>query len=118
MTALILLRTSNGARVLDAPRDFPGYDGRGASKALSIALDRIADACGLTPAGVWHALRSRPMQTVSAGPESPTFAENQLAMRLATMRGEAIDRATEIAKELAKARVAASQFSERKAAVR
>jgi hypothetical protein len=78
----------------------------------------IADACGLTPAGVWHALRSRPMQTVSAGPESPTFAENQLAMRLATMRGEAVDRATEIAKELAKARVAASQLSERKVAVR
>lgn len=37
---LILLRLSNGSRVLDAPRDLRSYDGRGASKALMLATDR------------------------------------------------------------------------------
>ena len=38
---LILLRLSNGSRVLDRPRDFRSYDGRGASKALMLAIGRV-----------------------------------------------------------------------------
>lgn len=42
--SLILLRLSNGSRVLDRPRDFRSYDGRGASKALMLAIERTGAA--------------------------------------------------------------------------
>lgn len=44
--SLILLRSSNGARLLDRPRDLPGYEGRGASTALLLAIDRLRDRRG------------------------------------------------------------------------
>jgi hypothetical protein len=43
---LILLRLSNGSRVLDRPRDFRSYDGRGASASLLLAIDRLRDTRG------------------------------------------------------------------------
>lgn len=68
----------------------------------------IAEVTGLTVAGVWHALRAIPRDTATT-PDKPTFAEHETAMRLATMRGDACDRANEIAKELAATRVAAQR---------
>lgn len=63
----------------------------------------IAERCGLSVSAVWCALRARQISTVSE-PGGPTFFEREIAMRLATMRGTPLERADEIAKELAKAR--------------
>jgi hypothetical protein len=44
---IVLLRRSNGSRVLNTARELPGYDGRGASKALLLASERLRDQRGM-----------------------------------------------------------------------
>jgi glutamate/tyrosine decarboxylase-like PLP-dependent enzyme len=38
---IVLLRRSNGSRVLDTPRDMPGYRGDGPAETLALVLDRL-----------------------------------------------------------------------------
>jgi glutamate/tyrosine decarboxylase-like PLP-dependent enzyme len=38
---IVLLRRSNGSRVLDTARDMPGYRGDGPAETLALVLDRL-----------------------------------------------------------------------------
>jgi hypothetical protein len=38
---IVLLRRSNGSRVLDVARDMPGYRGDGPAETLALVLDRL-----------------------------------------------------------------------------
>jgi hypothetical protein len=60
---VILRLSDDGSLINDAPRDMPGYDGRGASKALLLAIERAAASptCG---SGRLYALHSMALEMV------------------------------------------------------
>lgn len=73
----------------------------------------LAERTGLSAAGVWHALKTasayHPADYTADEIARPTIQEYERAYALATARGSARDRATEIAKEFAAIRVLASR---------